>query len=151
MEQLSQQSIKGAKFVDKLVQVSLKDGNEQWILVHIEIQGEVDEEFSLRMYRYFYRIFDRYGKPVVSIAILTSSENWLTEGKFELKAYGSGVEFQYLPFKLMDYDREKLAEDDNPIALVVFAAQERERLRQSGNRYDAKWYLIRRLYERGYS
>ena len=35
MEQLSQQSIKGAKFVDKLVQVFLKDGNEQWILVHI--------------------------------------------------------------------------------------------------------------------
>ena len=51
----------------------------------------------------------------------------------------------------MDYDREKLAEDDNPIALVVFAAQEKERLCQSGNRYDAKWYLIRRLYERGYS
>ena len=104
MEQLAQRSLKGSKFVDKLVQVYLKDGSERWILVHIEVQAEEDEEFSLRMFRYFYRIFDRYGKPVVSVAILASPESEAVAGKFELKEYGSGIEFQYLTRKLMRYE-----------------------------------------------
>ena len=44
-----------------------------------------------------------------------------------------------------------LEADENPMALVVLAAQERERLRQQVDRFDAKWYLIRKLYDRGYS
>ena len=62
MEQLGQQALTGAKVVDKLAQVSLKVGGEQWILVHIEVQGDADQDFSLRMFRYFYRIFDRHGQ-----------------------------------------------------------------------------------------
>jgi hypothetical protein len=150
MEQLAQRSLTGAKYVDKLAQVSLRNGSEQWILVHIEVQGERDEEFSLRMFRYFYRIFDRHGRPIVSVAILAGVERMPGEGRYELKAYGSGVEFQYLTFRLMDYDREKLEADENPIALVALAAQDRERLRRSGDRFNAKRSLVRKLYERGY-
>ena len=40
------------------------------------------------------------------------------------RAFGSGVEFNYLPFNLMDYEREQLETDNNPMALVVLAAQE---------------------------
>ena len=36
MEQLGIRSQKGAKYVDKLVEVPLKDGKEQWILVLFE-------------------------------------------------------------------------------------------------------------------
>ena len=151
MEQLGQQALKGAKVVDKLVKVFLKDGGEQWILIHIEIQGDEDKDFSLRMFRYFYRIFDRYGKEVVSIAVLTEKASGTADGRFEQKAFGSGVEFHYLPFNLMDYEREQLLADENPMATVVLAAQERERLRQQGDRFNTKLYLIRRLYERGYS
>jgi hypothetical protein len=64
MEQLAIRSLKGAKYVDKLVKVHLKDGKEEWLLVHIEVQGYPDEEFSERMFRYFYKIFDRHGKRV---------------------------------------------------------------------------------------
>ena len=158
MEQLSIRSVKGAKYVDKLVKVHLKaclelmrrDGKEQWILVHIEVQGYPDEEFSERMFRYFYKIFDRHGKRVVSMAILTGAEGTSQEGRFELKAYGSGVDFRYLTFRLMDYDREKLLNDPNPIAIVVLASQEREHAKRRGDKFNAKRYLIRKLYERGY-
>ena len=61
MEQLAQQTLKGAKVVDKLAKAFLKDGSEQWILIHIEVQGDADEDFSLRMFRYFYRIFSTRG------------------------------------------------------------------------------------------
>ena len=150
MEQLSIRSVKGAKYVDKLVKVYLKDGKEQWILVHIEVQGYSDKDFSLRMFRYFYKVFERYGKRVVSLAILTGTERIPEEGRFELKTYGSGVDFRYLTFRLMAYDREELEKSDNPIALVVLACQERERARRKGERFNVKLYLIRKLYERGY-
>ena len=152
MQQLSKKGLRGSKFVDKLVKVHLKNGDEQWILVHIEVQGDEDEAFSLRMFRYFYRIFDRYGKPIVSLAIVTGPANWKPEPKYQLKFYDSGVEFQYLISRLMDYDREALLADDNPMAIVVLAAQERERLRRRYRaRYDVKWHLIRMLYQRNYT
>jgi hypothetical protein len=132
MEQLAPSSLKGAKQVDKLAQVALQDGTEHWILVHIEIQGEKDDDFSLRMFRYFYRIFDRYGRRVVSMAILTGAEQMPSEGRYALSAYGSGIEFRYITCRLMEYNREELERDASPAALVVLAAQERERLRRSG-------------------
>ncbi|MDI6791482.1 MAG: hypothetical protein QME81_01250 [bacterium] len=151
MEQLSLKSVKGAKYVDKLVKVYLKNGEEQWILVHIEVQGYPEKDFSLRMFRYFYKIFESYGRKIVSIAILTGPERVTEEeGRYELKAYDSGVEFRYLSFKLMDYKKDKLAQDTNPIALVVLASQEKERAKQKGGKFNAKLYLIRKLYERGY-
>ena len=150
MEQLAIRSVKGAKYVDKLVKVYLRDGKEQWILVHIEVQSYPDKEFSERMFRYFYKIFDQHGKKVVSMAILTGTERIPGEGRFDLKAYGSGVDFRYLTFRLMDYNREEQEKDDNPIALVVLACQEKERARRKGERFNVKLFLIRKLYEKGY-
>ena len=150
MEQLSMISVKGAKYVDKLAKVYLKNGNEQWILVHIEVQGQPDKEFPLRMFRYFYRIFDRYGKRIVSMAIFTGSEKDRIDEKYELKSYGSGVEFRYLSFRLMDYDKERLEQDSNPIAIVILASQEKERARQKDEKFNIKLYLIRKLYDKGY-
>lgn len=36
-------SKKGHKRCDKLVKVARKDGTEQWILIHIEVQGSYDK------------------------------------------------------------------------------------------------------------
>ncbi|MEW5767767.1 MAG: hypothetical protein AB1797_09100 [bacterium] len=150
MKKLSLKAVKGAKHVDKLVKVYLKEGGEQWILVHIEVQGSPEKDFSLRMFRYFYLIFDRYGQKVVSMAILTGPKRVAEEGRYELKTYGSGVEFQYLSFRLMDYNKDKLEQDSNPISLVVLASQEKERAKQKEEKFDTKRYLVRKLYERGY-
>ena len=49
MQEVAKEGLKGAKFVDKLVKIYLKDGTEQWLLVHIEVQGEADRDFSLRI------------------------------------------------------------------------------------------------------
>ena len=51
------------KYVDKLVKVFTYEGTEKWILVHIEVQGSTDHEFSHRMFQYFYRIYDKYRRP----------------------------------------------------------------------------------------
>ncbi|HVW59697.1 MAG TPA: hypothetical protein VHC48_06675, partial [Puia sp.] len=43
------------RFADKLVKVFHRDGEEEWVLMHIEIQGDTysRQEFSERMFRYF--------------------------------------------------------------------------------------------------
>jgi hypothetical protein len=151
MAQFDKQALKGAKVVDKLVKAFLKDGSEQWILIHIEVQGDADADFAQRMFRYFYRIYDRYGQRIISIAILTERASRTADGMFEAKLLGSGVVFHYLPFNLMGYERAALESDENPMAVVVQAAQERERLRRRGDGFNTKWYLTRKLYERGYS
>ena len=44
---------------DKLFKVWLVGGQETWLLVHIEIQGQPEVDFPLRMFRYNTRAFDR--------------------------------------------------------------------------------------------
>lgn len=51
---------KGTNYADQIVKVHLKNGEEKWILVHIEVEGSADGNFSKRMFRYFYRIFDKF-------------------------------------------------------------------------------------------
>jgi len=151
MEQLSKGSRKGAKYVDKLVKICLKNGGEQWILIHIEIQGYSDKDFSQRMFRYFYRIFDKYNEKIVSIALMTSSGKDETSGRFEFESYDSGVVFRYRSYRLMDYDNDELKESDNPIALVVWASQEKELAKRKGEKFNAKLRLIKAMYEKGYT
>jgi hypothetical protein len=57
---------KDTRFADKLIKVYHRDGEEEWILLHVEVQADTYKraEFSERMYQYFYRIRDRYKKPV---------------------------------------------------------------------------------------
>lgn len=54
------QDEEATRFVDKLVKVFTKGGGEEWILVHVEVQGYDDRHFGRRMFTYFYRILDRY-------------------------------------------------------------------------------------------
>jgi hypothetical protein len=61
----------GRRYADKLAEVYTLDGAKAWVLVHIEIQGQPDPAFAERMYVYHYRLFDRYRRDVVSLAVLT--------------------------------------------------------------------------------
>src|SRR5580658_2660485 len=65
------EDVQAPKRVDKLVKVFTGEGKEEYMLVHIEVQGYEDDDFQERMYTYFYRIKDKYKKPVTAIAILT--------------------------------------------------------------------------------
>lgn len=47
-----------------------RQGDDRLVRVHIEMQGEPKAKFGKRMYVYNYRLFDRYGRPVLSLAVL---------------------------------------------------------------------------------
>ncbi len=144
----------GNRLVDKLFKVYLKDGQEQWVLCHVEVQGKQDDDFPKRMFTYGYRIYDKYQKPVVSCAILTDeAKNW-RPSSFRLGLAGSYLSIEYLVVKLIDYrDRIKeLEASTNPFGSVVLtqlAALEVKR-KPDEERKRVKFALTRRLYDKGF-
>ncbi len=67
----------GKKFLDLLIKVWLRNGLEEWIRLHVEIQHRPDPHFEVRLYRYNYRAIDVYGRPVITLAVLADTDpNW---------------------------------------------------------------------------
>ncbi|MBF0438000.1 MAG: hypothetical protein HQL93_02650, partial [Magnetococcales bacterium] len=67
----------GNRTMDKLVKVWQKNGQERWVLIHAEVQGEWKKDFLSRIYTYQYRAFDIKKMPVVGLVILIDEEpNW---------------------------------------------------------------------------
>jgi hypothetical protein len=89
--------------VDKLVKVWLKSGEEKWLLIHIEVQAEREGDFPKRMYVYNYRIFDRYDREVISLAILADDDpNW-RPGQYGYGRWGFRTSIEFPVVKLLDY------------------------------------------------
>jgi hypothetical protein len=99
----------GKRIVDKLVKVFLLNGEEKWLLIHIEIQGYAQEAFPERMYVYNYRIFDKYGKDVVSLALLTDDNPNFCPSSYRRSRFGCNVLFEFPVVKIIDY-RERWEE-----------------------------------------
>jgi hypothetical protein len=89
------------KFVDKLVKVFTKEGKEEWLLIHIEVQGYADADFSKRMFTYFYRIIDKYQKPVAAIAILTDRNKNIHPDTYEYDFLGTSFIYHFNTYKII--------------------------------------------------
>jgi len=149
---ISRRGLRGRR-VDTLVKAYLKDGKEQWLLIHIEVQGYPQEEFSKRMYIYNYRIFDRYNRDVVSLAVLSDEDASFRPGPYRFGIGDFHLEMIYPVVKLLDYRGrwEELEEDPNPFSVVVMAHLKSQETKGRGReRFDWKVRLTRMLYERGY-
>jgi hypothetical protein len=145
----------GKRLLDKLFKVYLKDGTEQWILIHVEVQGKKEEDFPKRMFTYGYRIYDKYQKPIVSCAILTDEQKNWRPNSYKVGLVGSYLSSEYLVIKLIDY-QDKLKELDNsmnPFASVILTQLEalKSKLKPNEQRKHVKFALTRRLYEKGFS
>jgi len=75
----------GQTINDKLVKVRLKNGDDQFLIIHIEVQSESDKDFAQRMFKYFYRIYDKYGENVDAIAILTDDNKKFKPEKYSFR------------------------------------------------------------------
>ncbi len=144
----------GKQFVDKLIKVWLNDGKETWLLIHLEIQSQVDTDFPKRMFCYHYRIFDRYGQEVVSLAILGDNQASWRPQEYSYGRWGCRLSLQFPIVKLLDYEARwlELEESDNPFAVIVMAHLRTKATTQDlTSRLRWKLSLIKRMYELGYS
>lgn len=103
------------------------------------------------MFIYHYRIFDRYERGVVSLAVLGDEQpNWRPQ-EYGYGRWGREMRLRFPIVKLLDYDWEMLEASDNPFAAVVMAHRQTQNTTQDAlGRLQWKVELIKRLYRRGY-
>ena len=143
----------GRRWADKLMKVWRCTGEEQIVLIHIEVQGQYEAHFSERLYVYNYRLFDRYQQPVVSLVVLADEQaNWRPQS-YQQSLWGYHCEMRFPMVKLSDYTErwDKLESAANPFALVVITHLQTQATRHDPQtRYTWKIRLSKRLHEHGY-
>ena len=111
--------------------------------------------FPLRLFQYYYRLFDRYKKPIIILAILTDDNKSWRPTSYQTAVWDFPIlRFNFQICKLLDYQNNKQALEisNNPFSLVVLAhLGVMETKRDPQARYELKFNLTRRLYEKGYN
>lgn len=144
----------GRRLADKLVKVWRCNGEEAWVLIHLEIQGQWDDAFPRRMHVYNYRIEDCYGQSVVSLAVLIDDHPHWRPNHYTAELWGCRVSLEFPMVKVLDYDAcwSELEQSSNPFAVVVMAHLKAKSTRQDPHaRLQWKQHLAKRLYQRGYN
>ncbi len=142
----------GRRYVDKLVKVWLKSGEEKWLLIHIEVQASKEGDFPWRMHVYNHRLVDRYGREVISLAILVDDDPDWRPSRYEYSRWDFRTSTEFPIVKLLDYapKYQELEADPNPFAVVVLAhLKALETQRSPADRHAWKVRLVKGLYERG--
>jgi hypothetical protein len=144
----------GKRFVDKLFKVTTLEGQEEIILIHIEIQGKKEEAFSKRLFQYYCKLFTKHDQSILTLAILTDdNRNWHPK-KYQREVFGFSVlNFNFQTNKLLDYQNKKqaLGKSNNPFAIVVLTHLAFIETKKNPEvRCQMKFRLTRPLYEKGY-
>ncbi|HVA65512.1 MAG TPA: Rpn family recombination-promoting nuclease/putative transposase, partial [Elusimicrobiota bacterium] len=142
------------RYVDKLFKVWLKDGAEAWVLIHVEIQSQRDDEFAERMYGYHSRLYERYRRPVVSLAVLGDEHPAWRPNHFGYSLGGCTLGFEFPVAKLLDYGADLAALEANPSPFAPFVVahlKTMETRQDMAARKGWKMRLLKGLFERGFT
>lgn len=112
----------GAQRVDKLVKAALK-GSGDARLMHVEAQMRPEAAFAERMYKYSYRGRDRFGQPLISLAVLGDGDPKWRPKRYREGEHGSETTFRFRAVKLLRWARRLrwLEAHENLFALFVAA------------------------------
>jgi len=141
------------RYVDKLVKVFLKDGQEKWILVHVEVQGYRDLHFEERMFTYYYRIKDRYQHDITAWAIFTDNHVNYHPIEFNSEFLGTSVCYKFNTYKVIAQDEALLKLSNNPFSVIVLTVllEIKKSVFQDKELIDLKIGLVKNLLEKGFS
>jgi predicted transposase/invertase (TIGR01784 family) len=109
------------KYTDKLAKLYLKSGKEKWILVHIEVQGNRKQDFPERMFRYFYRVYDKYNREIFALALFSDASPTFKPNQFEYEFFDTKLTYAYRIYKILEQNEEILALSQNPFSMAVLA------------------------------
>ncbi len=140
----------GKRFVDRLYKVRLRDGSHLWLLLHIEVQASRETGFPKRVFRYFYRLDDKFDLPLTCLVVFADESPTWRPSKFKYDFAGTNVIFSYPTVKLADYRNrmEELERMENPFALIVLAHLQSQSATEMQNRLEWKRRITHNLLER---
>jgi hypothetical protein len=144
----------GRRVVDKLVRVWLKNGDPLSLFVHVEVQCQKETDFPERMFVYNYRIRDRYGSWVLSLAVLGDENEAWKPSNYSSRGWGCRTEFEFPVAKLLDFvaGLEDLEASENLFGTIV--AAHLRAMQTHGDvvlRHQQKLGLVRRVLKRGWT
>ena len=154
LQKITRNSQTGKRHVDKLVKVTLLNGEEEWLLIHVEVQNQKDARFPDRMFIYNARGRDHFGVDVMSLAVLTDEDETWKPSRFEKRIGAFQLLLEYPVCKMQDYKGKlsKLEQSNNPIEIFVAAHLQTQASRQDPQELNnKKWQLTRGLYKKGLS
>jgi hypothetical protein len=113
----------GRRYVDNLIKVHLKEGGSELLYIHIELQNDRDDDFPRRLYVYHYRLFEKFGDKIWTMAVLGDTDPQWRPSSYRHGRLGCRITFKFPIIKLIDYERKwhQLERSRNPFALVVMA------------------------------
>jgi hypothetical protein len=152
-QQVSQDAELGRRYADQLVKVWLKQGQQLWLLLHVEVQSQSEPVFEERMFTYSIRIFDQFRQVPISLAILCDESLSWRPHKYEASYPDTSLSFRFGTVKLLDWrDRlDELESSTNPFATVVMTHLKVIETKQNVEQRKVwKFALARTLYEKGY-
>ncbi len=144
----------GNRLADKLVKVWLHDGEEVFVLIHIEIQSQYQKIFPKRIYVYNHRLFDKNDHEIISLVVLGDDDpNWRPTS-FGYSRWRFNTNTEYPMVKLLDFQSRwsELERSLNPFAVVIMAhLSTLDTVGKDQQRFQSKLTLVRGLYQRGYT
>ena len=118
---------------DKIIKVYLKDNKSKILFIHVEVQSYSSENnsFGERMFRYFYRIWDKFRyknndtSEIVAAAIYTYKGDRGKDTKYVYKPLDLKEDILTYNFRIIDVEKIDLSRinENNPLKLVFKMAK----------------------------
>jgi hypothetical protein len=139
-------------FADYVLEVPLKNGGAEWIILHLEIQGRGGGSLAVRMCTYRSLIFAHYQREPVALAIITDRRSPKEPLYYSHNRYGTESVYRYNSLVLSELDDAELTASDNPMDFAFYAAKCALRSKKKELRkYTYLRKLLEILGERGWS
>ena len=138
-------------FADFVLEVPLQNGENKWVILHIEAQGRGGGNLAVRMYTYKSLIFVHYQKEPVALAIITDKRPSGEPKYYSYNDCGTESIYKYNSLVLSELDDEELLSSDNPIDLVLCAAKLAVTTKEELRKFNFLRQTITLLNERGWS
>lgn len=112
----------GAHVADFLAEVPLKNGSNEWVLLHAEVQAKGGDSLPFRMFHYKSLIFAIYKRESVALALLTDKRPKDEPELYRSSLYNTVTTYEYNRLAVPELDETELLATDNPFDLALCAA-----------------------------
>jgi predicted transposase/invertase (TIGR01784 family) len=138
-------------FADYVMKVPLKDGGEEWVLLHIEVQGRQGGNLAERINHYRCLIYAHYRREPVALAIVTDRRPPGEPSYYSHSRFGTEIIYRYSNLVLSELDDDELIASDNPADIVLYAAKFALRTKEELQKFNFLRKAVELLGERGWS
>lgn len=123
LEKVAYDHERGPDRTDLLVRVPMKNGSEQWLICHLELQHYGGGNLPERMNRYRALIYLKHGVEPVAIAVLTAPRPKNEPCSYAFARYDTRIVYEYGNIDVRSLDDDALLSGNNRIALILYAAK----------------------------